>query len=564
GGASWDQTWEIAPTKEDLNEVQKTLDYWTYQIINFNPESKSMEVETYSIGNKNIVHNNILIDSFTRDLSDLSKPAKPELAELPEMVTLPATIRTSDYQSPKGDDFNSCQFQISTSSLFKNCMFDKIRHFENLYEDEGAPYYIPVDTQKGKSALSIVLEENSLSGGIYYIRVRHRNKNAQWSDWSDTRSFVVIGDETTEPGISLEKNIYKLREPISIAFKNAPVGTKAWIGVYKHGTPTDGSIKSLKWAYTEGKDGSIKINGLAAGVYFAVLYADGGYIQISDKHPILVTNQDAGTLSVDRSVYGVGDEVKVEFANTPGYEKDWVGIYRVNDQYAPGPGSYKSSVYEYVPVGTTAGKASFKNASKLTEGDYFAGFFLKGGYEEVTPRSYFRIGAPAVLSIPEKQFNDHEYVPFMLVGKPLFPDVYLVITDAVTKTVVDKVRLGNTLSELGVVRQFPKGEYHAEVRIGDCQEPVSNAITFRVETGAGLSETVTGKVSAYPNPVADVLTLTGIKADRAELYALDGRLVRVYTAITDNKISLQSVDPGNYELLVIAGNKRTTFQVIRK
>lgn len=47
---------------------KKTIDYWGYQILEFDFDKKEMKAECYAIGNKELVVDNILIDSFSRTL----------------------------------------------------------------------------------------------------------------------------------------------------------------------------------------------------------------------------------------------------------------------------------------------------------------------------------------------------------------------------------------------------------------------------------------------------------------------------------------------------------------
>lgn len=67
GAASWDQMWGMS-SEQDYDDVQKTIDYWGYQILEFDFDKKEMKAECYAIGNKELVVDNILIDSFSRTL----------------------------------------------------------------------------------------------------------------------------------------------------------------------------------------------------------------------------------------------------------------------------------------------------------------------------------------------------------------------------------------------------------------------------------------------------------------------------------------------------------------
>ena len=88
GAASWDQMWGMS-SEQDYDDVQKTIDYWSYQILEFDFDKKEMKAECYAIGNKELVVDNILIDSFSRTLGKAA-PEKPEIKEITEENHHPA------------------------------------------------------------------------------------------------------------------------------------------------------------------------------------------------------------------------------------------------------------------------------------------------------------------------------------------------------------------------------------------------------------------------------------------------------------------------------------------
>jgi hypothetical protein len=73
----YEQLWGNTPDNRNRDEVQKTIDQWTYQIMEFDPVSATMTVETYSIGNRRLALDNVLIDRFSRCLSQPDIPATP-------------------------------------------------------------------------------------------------------------------------------------------------------------------------------------------------------------------------------------------------------------------------------------------------------------------------------------------------------------------------------------------------------------------------------------------------------------------------------------------------------
>lgn len=69
-------------SEKDYDDVQKTIDYWGYQILEFDFERKEMKAECYAIGNKELVVDNILIDSFHRILGKAA-PQNPKSQKHP-------------------------------------------------------------------------------------------------------------------------------------------------------------------------------------------------------------------------------------------------------------------------------------------------------------------------------------------------------------------------------------------------------------------------------------------------------------------------------------------------
>ena len=148
GAASWDQMWGMSSEK-DYDDVQKTIDYWGYQILEFDFERKEMKAECYAIGNKELVVDNILIDSFHRILGKAA-PQKPEIAETPDTISLPYMFKGSPYYTSTDEVLNSVQFQFSLSPDFSTLELDKVQDVENLYGSTGSPWHTPIDLNEGK------------------------------------------------------------------------------------------------------------------------------------------------------------------------------------------------------------------------------------------------------------------------------------------------------------------------------------------------------------------------------------------------------------------------------
>ena len=138
GGGSWDQFWGQSVEK-DFDDVQKTIDFWTYQIVTIDGPSNKMVVESYAIGSPKLGFSldNVLIDSFYRKFP-ATIPGTPAITNSPaDSVTLPYTWVSSPYDPGASEPYNSAQFQIASDPSFFNPEIDLIRDFENLYGTTG-------------------------------------------------------------------------------------------------------------------------------------------------------------------------------------------------------------------------------------------------------------------------------------------------------------------------------------------------------------------------------------------------------------------------------------------
>ena len=386
GAASWDQFWGQSVEK-DYDNVQKTIDFWAYQIVDIDLEKQEMQVESYAIGSPKLgfTLNNVLIDSFHRTFGN-PIPSQPKIAtEVPDTIQLPFTFKSSEFQTKSGEELNSTQFQVSANEEFINPDKDIIRDFENLYGSTGNPGYLPVDINKNINLLEYKIKQYGLPNGRYFIRVRHRDKNLEWSDWSNKKSFIVTKSTEGISEVSTLKKYFDINEPINIFYKNGPANQKDWIGIYRKGeTPGSGSY-STDWKYVNSPSGMVTLQVNAPGEYFAVLFSNDGYTEISQRVWINITSIPVTTTS--KSVYDEREKIVVNFLNAPSFKYDWIGIYKLGNI----PGMVGSTDWKYV-----SGKTGSVIFNSLPPGNYFANYFLLNGYDEPGNRVYFSVETNAV------------------------------------------------------------------------------------------------------------------------------------------------------------------------
>lgn len=425
----YEQLWGVGLANTDnLNqpEVQKTIDQWTYQIVEFDSMTKTMTVESYSIGNRRVALDNVLVDKFSICLDTEAAPATPSISFVESVITLPYTFTQTESTS----GINSVEYQIAKSADFNNPVVDNIANAEDMYGVDES--FMPLDLNKESDITEFCLQKNALEKGKYYIRTRNRDFNLRWSNWSEAKEFSIESDPNA-PYISLNGKFFSKGATITVEYKNAPVGTNAWIGIYADGK----ADASYDWAYTDGANGSKTFTINEKNHYYAVLFKDGNYDECTPRIDFIVgescSDDNPTSITTDKRLYAVGEPIVVTFQNSPQIDRDWVGLYA---QFAD-PINAKSYSYAYVP-NTVSGSVTLNVADNYNfgqyhpgpadDGYYYVNYFIHDGYYECTPREYIIIGKPATLTIENPELTtDDESINISYSAIPEWADAHISI-----------------------------------------------------------------------------------------------------------------------------------------
>ena len=90
------------------------------------------------------------------------------------------------------------------------------------------------------------------------------------------------------PSVTTTRSVYTSGSPITVEFSNGPGNAKDWVGLYRPDM-TPGEVGSLKWLYVNGTqtsgdgftDGSVTLEGLEPGKYYAIFFENDGYTQLA-------------------------------------------------------------------------------------------------------------------------------------------------------------------------------------------------------------------------------------------------------------------------------------------
>lgn len=570
GAASWDQFWGQSVEK-DFDDVQKTIDYWAYQIATFDDVKGEMTVESYAIGSPKLglSLDNELIDIFYRK-KDIVPPARPSIIPVPaDTVTLPFTFESTPYSTVSAEPLNSTQFQISSDSSFTKTATDLIRDYENLYGTTGAPDYRPVDIHRNVNILQYTIGENKLPNGTYYIRTRHRDRNIEWSQWSDAVEFTIKGSVTGFTRISSPKAVYEPGEDIVVNYEFGPGNPKDWIGIYKSGE-TPGLTPSTDWEYTTGASGTLILQVPVAGRYFIGFFENDGYTEIAERISLYAGKIPA--LSLTKAGYAESEEIQVSYTNAPGFSNDWIGIYKLNDT----PGTVGSAKWKYT-TGTT-GVVTFEG---LTRGYYFISYFLEDQYAEACERVIFSVGSDlAIVSTSRSTYLTGEAIPVDFENSPGTGMDWIGLlrqnASPGTAPLVDRQYLTGELSgSLNFDLALDPGDYYAALFINNSNVRISNKALFSVESNSSSCDPGSAgeRVLLGPSPSSGkfnmrISNLEGI-GHSLKIISMTGETVLEKDLIPGNssyseEIDLTGAPAGLYLVYLRSGNQVFCKRIIIK
>jgi len=551
----YEQLWGTTPDNRNHVEVQKTIDHWTYQIMEFDSESKEMTVETYSIGNSRLALDNVLVDKFTRKLGEAARPVAPVFGDVESPVALPHVFS----QSEAVQGLHTVQYQISKNTDFTDIVLDKVVTAEDMYGVDGK--YLPLDLNKETVLTELTVDNGALANGTYYLRARNRNMNLLWSDYSAPVTFTVEG--AADPAkVTIDGKFFRTGSPITVSYAGAPLNTDAWVAVYGYGKRPGTSDLSYKYVYTDAASGDWNFTIDEPGVYFAVLFKDGGYTEISQRVEFVVSDNcdddHTPALQTDKLVYEVGDPVEVAYTDATCISKDWIGIY----DRSVVPADSKCPTYRYVEAGadgtmTLNVSGTINYSQPLSQGVYFVGYFNADGYHEAAERQYFVVGKPVMLDTDKKTYTESDAIHVVYEGAPGWD------TDRILVYGNDGLVAERALTAVGgaeTVGPLPAGEYDVCVATADGAE-----ISQRAKITVTLTDaihSVDGQQFEVAVDGTDVHVSSAAPIGRVSVFTMDGSVVGSVNAAGSTSVSIP-VGSGKGVYLVSVGSGNTRKVVIK-
>ena len=274
--------------------------------------------------------------------------------------------------------------------------------------------------------------------------------------------------------------------------------------------------------------------------YYAVLFEDEGYTEISERIPFYVGPEPQ--ISLEKSEFEEGEDIVVTYSNAPGLKNDWIGIYKRGE--VPGTADTSDS-WDYLD-GNTEGTLTL--AKDLPKGYYFLNYFTLGQYFEPRERVYFSVGKDiSSLSTDKTEFSTDEAILIHYKDGPGTPKDWVGVYKDGKDPNVDELdgfyyTYGATEGTVSIkAGTLEPGNYFSALFINDSYDEVSPRIQFTIKDGTGIRQAKNEDGPLfYPNANGS-LRIEGNTYETADIFNLAGNCVR-RTTLTEGNCTIDFTD----------------------
>lgn len=277
GGGALDRWGAFENT--DFPSIQITFDQYFYQIVEIDVANKIFESSMYSLGNPSLLRDSELMDRWYKKV-DQPAPANP-VTYAPTLTTTDVTFNTSAISA---DSLMTVKIQITDRVDFSKTLIDTMANWKNVYGVD--VNYNPIDLNSGLDLTKLSFSSARFNATkLYYYRVKYRDHNLKWSNWSNITSFnvtsnAIVGleDDIVPTVYGLEQNFPNPFNPITKINYQLPKNSLVTLKIYDVlGNEIISLVNEEKAVgkYQSVFDGSQ----LSSGVYFYKIHA-GDFLEI--------------------------------------------------------------------------------------------------------------------------------------------------------------------------------------------------------------------------------------------------------------------------------------------
>ncbi|MDA0986858.1 MAG: T9SS type A sorting domain-containing protein [Bacteroidetes bacterium] len=213
----------------DYPSIHISLDHFSYQIVEIDVAKKTFVGSMYSLGNINRPYNNELLDTWYRKIAQPASVAPTVSA--PTILSNKLIFNSSSMNSI--DSIMTVRLQVSYDTSFTQNTLDTVVHWKNIYGVDG--FYSPIDKNFGKDLTKLEVPKTRFLGGrSFYYRVKYRDHNLRWSNWSNRSNSItsIVLREQLPTVFAVEQNYPNPFNPTTNIMFNIPQSGMVSLKVY--------------------------------------------------------------------------------------------------------------------------------------------------------------------------------------------------------------------------------------------------------------------------------------------------------------------------------------------
>jgi PKD repeat protein len=248
GAGSGLDRWGMYPNQTNYSELMMSLDHYCFNIVDIDLNSKTMELYTFSLGHLDKPLDCVLIDQYHRYLLQEAPETPLTLSPNSETGLQPLMVAS---EMIGADSLMTSHFQITaTPGDYSNLIAESKRDWVDIYGDTGAPDYLPTNLNQGIDLKRFQLNSDLTAGTTYAWRVRYRDHNQKWSEWSEEQTFTVSANNQALTDFTAD--ITEGIVPFNVHFTDLsfPAAT-TWSWDFDADASIDATIQDPEFIYTQ-------------------------------------------------------------------------------------------------------------------------------------------------------------------------------------------------------------------------------------------------------------------------------------------------------------------------
>lgn len=170
--------------QRNYDEFTVTQDEYGFVMVEVDPNDTNpqLTVKRFSHGNDILKRDNELRDSITIRKFEKSPNAPKVISPINQKVSsINVVLKAEAFASASPNaEHGASHWQVSTTEDFSKLVFDRWKQFEDWYAYQNLQKDDDLTDEKVRKLAE---------GTTYYWRVRYRDKNLNWSEWSDVVKF---------------------------------------------------------------------------------------------------------------------------------------------------------------------------------------------------------------------------------------------------------------------------------------------------------------------------------------------------------------------------------------